>query len=178
MPRDKKEALVSVQFGHPCLSWAAILCVTWSRQSRHVISMPGLGWQERGGPRVLQDDDKQFQHQTQVATQTQTERNPVMNTNPMCRIFYTPSCDWLKNLGYIGVEFTLQLTFGADTVLWRQWLGLLRARPKKIKQSNIFGFSGCRFQLKSTCRLRKIEFCFETFLGWPHAQEIIYSANW
>ncbi len=41
----------------------------------------------------------------------QTERNPVMNTNPMCRICHTPSCDWLKNLGYVWVEFTLQLIY-------------------------------------------------------------------
>ena len=42
------------------------------------------------------DNIRQFQHQTQVATQTQTEHNPVVHTNPMCRIRHTPSCDWLK----------------------------------------------------------------------------------
>ena len=38
----------------------------------------------------------------------------------MCRICHTPSCNWLKNLGCVGVEFTLQLTFGAETVT-RHW---------------------------------------------------------
>ncbi len=30
----------------------------------------------------------------------------------MYRICHTPSCDSLKNLGFVGVEFTLQFTFG------------------------------------------------------------------
>ena len=61
------------------------------------------------------DDVGQFKHQTLVATQTQTQTqcNPVLNTNLMSRICHTPSCNWLKNLGYVRVVFTLQLTFGA-----------------------------------------------------------------
>ena len=33
-----------------------------------------------------------------------------MKANQMCIICHTPICHWLKNLGYVGFEFTLQLT--------------------------------------------------------------------
>ena len=42
-----------------------------------------------------------------------TKRNLIVSTNPMCRICHTPISDWLKNLGYVPFEFTLQFTFGA-----------------------------------------------------------------
>ncbi len=56
---------------------------------------------------------RQFKHQTLFATQTQTQYNLIMNTNPMCRICHTPLSHWLRNLGYVPFELTLQFTFGA-----------------------------------------------------------------
>ncbi len=54
-----------------------------------------------------------FKHQTLFATQTQTQRNLIVNINPMNRICHTPLSHWLRNLGYVPFELTLQLTFGA-----------------------------------------------------------------
>ncbi len=56
---------------------------------------------------------RQFKHQTLFATQTQTQRNLIVKANQMCIICHTPVSHWPKNLGYVGFEFTLQLTFGA-----------------------------------------------------------------
>ena len=42
---------------------------------------------------------RQFKHQTLFATQTQTQCNLIMNTNPMYRICHTPISHWLRNLG-------------------------------------------------------------------------------
>ena len=53
----------------------------------------------------------QFKHQTLFATQTQTQCNLIMNTNPMNRICHTPISHWLRNLGYIRFELTLQLIY-------------------------------------------------------------------
>ena len=36
------------------------------------------------------DINRQFKHQTLFATQTQAQRNQIVNTNPMCRICHTP----------------------------------------------------------------------------------------
>ncbi len=47
-----------------------------------------------------------------VATQTQTQRNPLVTTNQKGRICHTPISHWLIYLGN-GFEFTLQITFGA-----------------------------------------------------------------
>ena len=56
-----------------------------------------------------------FKHQTQFATQTQTQHNPKAKPNQKGRICHTPINHWLRFLGYVGFEFTLQidLTFGA-----------------------------------------------------------------
>ncbi len=53
-------------------------------------------------------DTRQFKHQTQ--------RNLIVKPNQKGRIYHTPISHWLRNLGYVGFEFTLQLTFGAYTV--------------------------------------------------------------
>ena len=45
--------------------------------------------------------------------QTQTERNQIVKANQKWRIWHAPISHWLIYLGYVGVEFTLQLTFGA-----------------------------------------------------------------
>ena len=45
--------------------------------------------------------------------QTQTQHNLIMKVNQMSIIYHTPICHWPKNLGYVGFEFMLQLTFGA-----------------------------------------------------------------
>ncbi len=57
--------------------------------------------------------NRQFKHQTLFATQTQTQRNLTVKANQICRICHTLISHWPKNLGYVGFEFTLQLTFGA-----------------------------------------------------------------
>ncbi len=59
--------------------------------------------------------NRQFKHQTLFVTQTQTQtqRNLIVKANQMCRICHTLISHWPKNLGYVGFEFTLQLTFGA-----------------------------------------------------------------
>ncbi len=67
----------------------------------------------------LISDNRQFKHQTLFATQTQTQRNLIVKPNQKGRICYTPMSHWLRNLGYIGFEFTLQLTFHAWTVQYR-----------------------------------------------------------
>ena len=54
-----------------------------------------------------------FKHQTLFATQTQTQRNLIVKANQMCRNCHAFISHWLKNLGYFGFEFTLQVTFGA-----------------------------------------------------------------
>ncbi len=48
-----------------------------------------------------------------VATLTQTQRNPIVKANQKGRICHTPVSHWLFCPGYVGVEFTLQITFGA-----------------------------------------------------------------
>ena len=55
----------------------------------------------------------QFKHQTLFATLTQTQHNLIMKANQICRICHTLNSHWPKKLGYVGFEFTLQLTFGA-----------------------------------------------------------------
>ncbi len=61
----------------------------------------------------LGPDIRQFKHQTLFATQTQTQYNLIVKANQMYRIYHTLISHWPKNLGYVGFEFTLQLTFGA-----------------------------------------------------------------
>ena len=55
----------------------------------------------------------EFKHQTSFATQTQTQRNIIVKPNQKGRICHAPISHWPKNLGYVGFEFTLQITFGA-----------------------------------------------------------------
>ena len=47
--------------------------------------------------------NRQFKHQ----------RNLILKANEKGRICHTPNSHWLRNLGYVGFEFALQLTFGA-----------------------------------------------------------------
>ena len=56
---------------------------------------------------------REFKHQTLFATQTQTQRNLIIKANEMCIICHTLISHWPKNLGYVGFELTLQITFGA-----------------------------------------------------------------
>ena len=45
-----------------------------------------------------------------------TGRAPIVKANQKGRICHTPVGHWLICLGYVGVEFTLQITFGAKIV--------------------------------------------------------------
>ena len=86
-----------------------------SPKTRPLYQSPGCGrpWSSRVGEGSACDnnDNRQFEHQTLVATSTQIQRNPIVQDNLKGRICHTPINRWLIYLGYIG--FTLQITFGA-----------------------------------------------------------------
>ena len=50
--------------------------------------------------------------------QTQTQWNLIVKPNQKGRICNTPISHWLRFLGYVGFEFTLQITFGAKNVFF------------------------------------------------------------
>ncbi len=83
----------------------------------HSWPPPTHNWPPQGCPHKADPPARhyigQFKHQMLFATQTQTQRNLIMNTNPMYRICHTPISHWLRNLGYVPFELTLQFTFGA-----------------------------------------------------------------
>ena len=54
---------------------------------------------------------RQFKHHTLFAMQTQTQRNPFAKPNQKGRICFSPISHWLRFLGYVGSEFTLQMTY-------------------------------------------------------------------
>ncbi len=63
---------------------------------------------------------RQLRHQTQFATQTQTQCNPIAKPNQKGRICHTPISHWLRFLGYIGFEFTLQVCLNCLMYTWRK----------------------------------------------------------
>ncbi len=60
-----------------------------------------------------------------------------MNTNPMCRICYIPSCDWPKNLGYIRWGWVCIATY-----VWC-WNCLLLRNVPHVTSSLILCFVVC-----------------------------------
>ena len=68
----------------------------------------------------------QFKHHTYIATQTQTERDPIVNANPVSSIFHTLISHWLIYLGYafgLSSHCDFRLVFELSTAL-RGWLKL------------------------------------------------------
>ncbi len=60
--------------------------------------------------------NRQFQHQTLFAMQTQTQCNLEIWANDWWGCSKFSAFDWLSQLGHVGFEFTLQITFDAETV--------------------------------------------------------------
>ncbi len=94
----------------------AIFCCWWSSVANITLNWY-LIWMDKLGLWMMLHwhswGNRQFKHQTLFATQTQTQRNLIVKANQMCRISHTLISHWPKNLGFVGFEFALQLTFGA-----------------------------------------------------------------
>ena len=78
---------------------------------RTYTSQPAVSNHKSAPPSRDVTHDRQFKHQTQFATQTQTQCNLIVKRNQTGRICHTPISHWLTFLGYVGFEYTSKYHF-------------------------------------------------------------------
>ena len=80
------------------------------------LGCPAPSWRDDQGWGCMSPIGRELSH-----TDTQAQCNLIVKPNQKWQICHTPISHWVRFLGYVGFEFTLQITFGAKTVQWPRY---------------------------------------------------------